>query len=108
MKPCQSGFPCIYQSHSCDCCLLPQCAVKHVTVEGKDGEYAYDSLTGTLHAWVTVARKPTQPKPDPLDAWYDEFLERNGFAAYKRLMEAENTYEPRRGGIVRQKRVATV
>ena len=61
MEPCTLGYPCPYASVEGDHCLLPKCKLKHVTIPGKEGEYAYDSLSGRLTKWVTVERKPTPP-----------------------------------------------
>jgi hypothetical protein len=67
MEPCKQGYPCSYASQEGDHCLLPRCTLKHVTIPGKEGEYAYDSLSGRLTKWVTVERK----EPRPVDYLWD-------------------------------------
>lgn len=72
MDPCRVGYPCIYASKDGAHCMLPECVLRHVTIEGREGEYAHDKLTGHVTKWVTVKRRPVVDT-DPADAWFKEF-----------------------------------
>lgn len=100
MDPCRAGYPCIYASKDGAHCALPECVLRHVTIEGREGEFAYDRLTGHVTKWVAVKRSPVQDV-DPRDAWFAEFSRRQ----LAMEIQSADTYERKRGR-VRQKRQA--
>lgn len=80
--------------------MLPECVLRHVTIEGREGEFAHDRLTGHVTKWVTVTRKPVVDS-DTREAWFADF-------SRKQLaleMASADTYK-RVHGRVRQERQA--